>query len=440
MRHPFEERIERFVRTNQLLNAQDTYLVALSGGADSVSLLTALLRLGYHVDAVHCHFHLRGDEADRDERFCMALCEKRNVRLHRAHFDTITYAQLHKQSIETAARELRYHYFEQLINDTDAQGVCVAHHQQDVAETVLMNLCRGTGLQGMSGIRARNGHVIRPLLCVSRQQILDYLADMRQDYVTDSTNTTPCATRNKVRLQAMPVLKSIYRQADTNMANTARHIAAALPFIQKAVDDARRRVMTDENSISIQALQQETGMQFLLFELLSPLGFRPKQTEEIVAALDTDSTGKTWKSGTHVAVIDRDRILLSGIAPDFTPRKFPEEGKYCFPDVCMEILRQPATAGWERDRHTACLDAAKVAFPLTLRRAATADRFCPLGMKGSKLLSDYMTDHKFPRTAKERQLVVEDAHGHIVWLVGERIDERAKITDKTINMIKIIIT
>ena len=164
------------------------FLVALSGGADSVCLLLAMKRLGYRVEAIHCNFHLRGAESDRDEEFCKRLCEREQIPFHTVHFDTKTYAEVHKVSIEMAARELRYNYFEQLRKAIDAEAILVAHHKNDAVETLLMNLLRGTGIHGLQGIKPRNGRIIRPLLCVSRQEIVEWLNMIGQDYVTDSTN------------------------------------------------------------------------------------------------------------------------------------------------------------------------------------------------------------------------------------------------------------
>ena len=172
----FEQNVKQFIARHQLLDKDKPCLIALSGGADSVSLLLALLHLGYKTEACHCNFHLRGSESVRDEQFCVSLCERLGVPLHRIHFDTEQYASLHKVSIEMAARELRYRYFEQLIQDLEAQGVCVAHHRDDSVETLLINLIRGTGINGLTGIAPRNGHVLRPLLNVSREDILEYLS------------------------------------------------------------------------------------------------------------------------------------------------------------------------------------------------------------------------------------------------------------------------
>ena len=181
-------KVSGFIGKHQLLSRDGLHLVALSGGADSVALLLILLRLGYRVEAVHCNFRLRGSESDRDEQFVKDLCEKNGVALHLIHFDTTEYASLHQVSIEMAARELRYGYFRQLCQDIGAETVCVAHHRDDTVETLLMNMLRGSGIHGLTGIRPRNGQIVRPLLCVNRQDIELFLHSIGQSHVTDSTN------------------------------------------------------------------------------------------------------------------------------------------------------------------------------------------------------------------------------------------------------------
>ena len=202
-------KVEAYINKHKLLETSNLYLAALSGGADSVALLLLLKEGGFNVHAAHCNFRLRGAESDRDEAFCVELCRQQGVELHRAHFDTREYAAVHKVSIEMAARELRYRWFSQLREDIGASGVCVAHHRDDSVETVLLNLVRGTGLRGLTGIQPRNGDVLRPLLCVSRAEIEQYLTDRGQGYVTDSTNLEADVMRNKIRLQLIPLLKTL---------------------------------------------------------------------------------------------------------------------------------------------------------------------------------------------------------------------------------------
>ena len=194
-----KDKVADFIAKQGLLRREGLYLVALSGGADSVALLLILKDLGYRIEAAHCNFHLRGEESNRDEEFVKELCKEKAIPLHLIHFDTKEYAALHQVSIEMAARELRYGYFRQLRQDIGAEKVCVAHHRDDTVETLLMNLMRGSGVHGLTGIRANYGEIVRPLLAVSRQEIVDYLHSIGQPYVTDSTNLVDDVLRNKIR-------------------------------------------------------------------------------------------------------------------------------------------------------------------------------------------------------------------------------------------------
>ena len=240
----FIEKIHDFIRHNRLMDKNKKYLVALSGGADSVSLILALKELGFDVDAVHCNFHLRGKESERDEQFCISLCKKKGIEIHIVHFNTLEYAALHKISIEMAARNLRYAYFEQLRNDICADGICVGHHREDSVETLLINLIRGTGINGLTGIAPKNGFILRPMLCVSRADIEKYLNDKGQDFVTDSTNLIDDVTRNKIRLNLMPLIRSINPSADKDIANTANRINEAAKVFNNAIEKAADRVST----------------------------------------------------------------------------------------------------------------------------------------------------------------------------------------------------
>ena len=233
------ENIARFISDNSLLSKEGKHIVALSGGADSVALLLLLKDLGYNVEAAHCNFHLRGDESNRDEMFCFNLCKDKQIPFHVIHFDTKLYANTHKVSIEMAARTLRYNYFKNLRQDINAESVCVAHHIEDSVETTLINLIRGTGLKGLSGISVKNGYVVRPLLCVTKQEIETYLASIGQDYVTDSTNFSDDVVRNKIRLNIIPMLKAINPSVISSIERTSSNLRDAGKLIDSILSDLK---------------------------------------------------------------------------------------------------------------------------------------------------------------------------------------------------------
>lgn len=417
-----------------MLDIRERHIVALSGGADSVALLFILLDLGYTVDAAHCNFHLRGDESCRDEEFARSLCIERGVPFHVAHFDTAEYASLHKVSIEMAARELRYRYFEQLRRDIDAADICVAHHSDDSVETLLMNLVRGTGIHGLAGIRPVNGYVRRPLLCISRSDIEGYLASVGQTYVTDSTNLVDDVTRNKFRLNVIPLLNSINPKASDNIRRTAEYVQEAVRIFDSAMIAARQRVVESckDNALSekgisicISRLLSEPSPEYLLHSILCDYGFTSAQTEQVYANISAPS-GRVWSSAGFDLLVDRGRIVIEPHHSAIRPVRIVESGKYAFGagESCLRVSLHDISSDFilSRSSSVASLDADKVSFPLTLRPAMAGDRFVPFGMRGSKLVSDYLTDRKRTLFEKRRALVVTGADGRIVWLVGERPD------------------
>ena len=411
--------------------------MALSGGADSVCLLLKMIEEGRSVEAVHCNFHLRGDESDRDEAFVVSLCERLGVPLHRVHFDTREYAALHKVSIELAARELRYRYFEQLRRDIGAEAIMVAHHRDDNVETVLMNLVRGTGIRGMAGIRPVNGHILRPLLDMSRQDIEDYLEKKGETYVTDSTNLEDDATRNKFRHHVIPLLQSLNPKASENIHSTSLHIAEAEKILSWAIQEAKRSVFSVEPSsaiIDVSSLLSFVSPSYLLNEICRDYGFTPSQSEDMLAASSSSHVGATFLSPSHIAAIATVAgSLCIQIAPKTALQKeyrLPEPGIYRLSDgISLRLENTPITERFRisKSPDVSTIDVNKVKFPLTLRPIRQGDRFTPFGMKGTKLVSDYLTDIKCSVIDRQRQLVIQDATGMIIWLVGRRTNEKCRI-------------
>ena len=414
----FIRKVSQFIEEKHLLGFGDKVLVALSGGADSVALLRVLLRLGYACEAAHCNFHLRGEESVRDERFVRALAERLGVPLHVIHFDTNAYAASHNVSVEMAARELRYDWFAKLRQECGAKVVAVAHHRDDSVETFLLNLVRGTGINGLQGIRPVNGDVVRPLLCVSRAEILDYLSLLGQDYVTDSTNLQDEFVRNKLRLNVIPMLETINPSVGDTIAETARRLSDVAQVYQEAIQAAKQRVMPDGETIDIPALCREPGALNLLFELLYPLGFNATQVNDVFRALHGES-GRIFYSREWVLLIDRNRLIRRP-SGEVEPQ----------PELCLERMEVNPPFSVPHNNKEAYVDAEKVQGELTLRKWQSGDKFIPFGMKGFKSVRNYLRDKKFSRFEKERQWVVCDGD-RIVWLVNERLDNRFRVTSET---------
>lgn len=427
------ENIARFISDNSLLSKEGKHIVALSGGADSVALLLLLKDLGYNVEAAHCNFHLRGDESDRDEMFCFNLCKDKQIPFHVIHFDTKLYANTHKVSIEMAARTLRYNYFKNLRQDINAESVCVAHHIEDSVETTLINLIRGTGLKGLSGISVKNGYVVRPLLCVTKQEIETYLASIGQDYVTDSTNFSDDVVRNKIRLNIIPMLKAINPSVISSIERTSSNLRDAGKLIDSILSDLKNE-FDKKHSLPISSVKSTGSPKYCLFYILSGYGFRFSQVEDLLRSLD-GQTGKVWHSSNYSLLLDRGRLIIDNrISDERFSFRIPEQGTYHICDnVSVSVRNVPVDdsfiIGRGRDRVT--LDAKDIHFPLLIRTTEEGDRFMPFGMNGVKLVSDYLTDRKKNLFDKRKQMVVADSTGNIIWLVGERTDNRYRISCDT---------
>lgn len=441
----FERIVVQWIARENLFSVGEPLLVALSGGADSVALLRVLLRLGYRCDAAHCNFHLRGEESNRDEEFCRTLCRQLGVALHITHFDTQAYARQKGISIEMAARDLRYAWFDELCCEHDYTRVAVAHHCDDSVETLLLNLVRGTGLAGLTGISSRNGRVVRPLLSVGREEIVAYLKVLDQEYVTDSTNLQDEFVRNKIRLQILPLLEKINPQVREKISATIDHLRGVKTIYEKSVQEALARVsLNGGHALDIPALMAEVDPRTILFEWLHPYGFVSAQVDDVFRSL-TGESGRRFSNGVWELLKDRDILLL---------RSHQLEGE----DKCRLSVHQvpaevPLAQGSilvvnrfflspdyqiSRMANVATLDAAQVEFPLTIRPWQMGDKFAPFGMKGKKkLVSDLLTDLKLSRFEKEAQLIVADARGRILWVVGRRTDERARVTEQTKEIIEI---
>ena len=416
-------------------------LVALSGGADSVCLLLALHEMGCRIHALHCNFELRGTESDGDEAFCRRLCRQHNIPLTVRHFRTRSYAQRHHLSVEMAARELRYQWFGKQQEELGAQALCVAHHRDDNIETLLLNLIRGTGIHGLTGMKAKTFvetrspmHpllVLRPLLDISRDDIEAWLQKRQQEWITDSTNLdADAAQRNKIRLQLLPLMEELNPRVRETLAATAARLAEAEALYDDAIAEERERVEHLDGSLSVSALKRATSSATVLHEILHPRGYTSEQVREIHDTMEGES-GKLWESREGWRLLrDRGRLLMQKDDTDeagaFSPDGafLPLEGFYePRHGVRMIIRRQaidPATFVIPRDTSTACFDLEKLTLPLAIRTVREGDRFRPFGMEGTRLVSDLLTDLKLSLFDKERQFVI-CSDDRIAWVVGRRV-------------------
>lgn len=414
-----EKKIAQYIDNERLFPINARIIVALSGGADSVALLRILHTLGYDCEAAHCNFHLRGTESDRDEMFVRKLCKTMRTPLHTIDFATEQYAIEKKISIEMAARELRYQWFAEIKEKTKADVIAVAHHQDDSVETVLLNLIRGTGINGLLGIRPKNGDIVRPLLCISRKEITDYLQNAGQEYMTDSTNLQDEYTRNKIRLNLLPLMQEINPLVKEHIIDTSNYLNDVNRIYNKGIEEGKQRVI-EKGNIRIVPLLKEPSPEALLFEILYPLGFNAAQTKNILAMLE-GQTGKQFISKDGWRVVKNRELLL-------IDKKEKQEN----PPFCLIKEEKEYTKDFiiPREKHIACFDTDKLIGEINLRKWQTGDIFIPFGMKGKKKVSDYLTDRKFSIIQKENQWVL-CCGDKIIWIVGERTDNRFRIDEKT---------
>lgn len=427
-------KVRTFIEQEALLpsptreRAEAKLFVAISGGADSTALLLVMKELGYGVRALHCNFHLRGEESNRDQAFVEGLCRQHNVPLTVRHFNTEDYATRHGISIEMAARDLRYNWFRE---ESKGEPLAVAHHRDDQAETLLLNLIRGTGLRGLAGMMPKHDGIVRPFLCLSREEILQYLESRGQTYVTDSTNSERACLRNRIRLDIIPLLRDINPSAVEHFCLACDNVRQNLPYHQKGIETAFRELCITEDCFPLSD-SQHFPPQPLLHEWLAGKGFNRTQKEEMLKA-EESSVGKMWHSSTHVVLRDRKALKqfdIHRLSPQAQTEQIPE--MKIAPQLRQEIVDNISETG----AGIAYFDADLLKEPIEVRRVRQGDAFVPFGMKGRKLVSDYLTDRKVNRLEKVETFVAT-CGGDIVWLIGHRSDNRYRVTDKTTRILKL---
>lgn len=414
------------------------YLLAISGGADSVALLDVCASLGYDFIIAHCNFNLRGEESLRDEMHVRDLAKKYKKPIYVVSFDTINYSEVNNCSIEMAARDLRYNWFNELLIEHKCEYILVAHHMGDVVETALINLIRGTGIKGLKGISQINDKVVRPLLDYSKDDILKYLKSRNIDFCDDSSNFETDYTRNKIRLNIIPEFEKINPSFKRTMyENTKRFSEIEVLFnerVQEVLNDITS-YSADRILISIEKLKNTNAKNTVLYELLKRYGFNNLLVDEIISSLDSLS-GKYFDSKSHRLVKDRDSLILYKLS-DLSNKEYIFDSSIDIPINISVKLFKTDDYSIKRDKNIACFDAEKVNMPLKLRKWKQGDYFFPFGMKGrKKKLSDFFADNKFSLKDKEDCWIVCSGD-RIIWIVGYRGDDNSKITNSTRNVLEL---
>jgi tRNA(Ile)-lysidine synthase len=425
-------KVSKFIDKKSLCKSDNKLLVAISGGADSVALFLCLNELNYDVDLAHCNFNLRGDESDNDEEFVKQLADKFGVRLHLKSFDTQKYADENKVSIQMAARDLRYKWFNELLVDNNLNYIAVGHHKNDDVETFFINLTRGSGLKGLLGIKTKNNNIIRPLLCVSRLEIEAYLSAVKQSFREDSSNKSVKYLRNKIRYELIPLLTEMNPNIQETISNEIEILEGVFQVFEEQIESKRKEILQNENGIfklKITDVQKLNPLNIYLYEFLNPYGF--SEVNQIIKALNTQS-GKQFFSKTYQLNIDREYILISKISKENVSFEILENQHKISTPFTMELSKS-IDRTVSKDRVKAKLDFDKLQFPLVLRKWKKGDKFMPLGMRTFKKLSDFFIDEKYSLISKQQQWILCSADD-IIWIVGDRIDDRFKITPQTKNV------
>jgi tRNA(Ile)-lysidine synthase len=431
------------ITAQHLFTKKDILLIAVSGGVDSVVLCELCRQCGYSFLIAHCNFQLRGEESERDEQFVRSLGRKYDVEVLVQQFDTSRYAETNKVSVQVAARELRYQWFEELIKKEKKAGyLLTAHHADDNLETVMMNFFRGTGLHGLTGIPQAVDYIRRPLLEFSKEAIRDFASQFRLEYVEDSSNQSSKYTRNLFRNEIIPLIEKVYPEVKANLQHNIERFKAIEQLYRFATNEFIRKLCKKKgNDIHI-PIKQLMGFNntALIFAIISAYGFSEKQIEEVMKLADSESGKYIQAPGSAYRIIkNRHWFIISSVEDTAAGITVIDEKDSTaqFLHGSLELRTVPiGKFNLKTDAAFACLDRSAIKFPLLLRKWKQGDYFYPLGMKKKKKVGRFFIDQKLSKTAKEKQWVIE-MNKKIIWVVGMRIDERFKVNDRTKEVLEL---
>jgi tRNA(Ile)-lysidine synthase len=441
-----------FIAQQNLFQPKDKLLLAISGGVDSVVLCELCYQSGFDFIITHCNFRLRAEESERDENFVKDLAKKYSKEFLVKKFDTKNYADEHKVSIQVAARELRYAWFEEIVNRwplndvrqneqrTTTNYILTAHHVNDSIETLLMNFFKGTGIAGLHGILPKQGKLIRPLLFANKDELKLFAEENNLKWVEDSSNESDKYSRNFLRNNIITALTEIYPNLTDNLANNIDRFKEIEILYRQSIDNHKKNLLEKKgNEIHIPGLKlkKTIPLNTIVYEIIKDYNFSPRQVDEVVNLLDSES-GKYIQSSTHRIIKNRNWIIIA-------PNDFREAahviiervGRWRLADGELQIEKFPAANYKPQTKNNiAAVDADKLSFPLLLRKWKQGDYFYPLGMHKKKKLARFFIDNKLSKTDKEKIRVLE-SNKKIAWIIGMRIDDRFKITPQTKNILNV---
>ncbi|WP_411273774.1 tRNA lysidine(34) synthetase TilS [Daejeonella sp.] len=430
-------RLSTFIKQHALFQSGERVLLAVSGGRDSVFMAQLFNEAGFDFGIAHCNFTLRGDESEIEEQFCSDLASELDVPFFNTRFNTLEHSQQNHISIQMAARHLRYQWLEEIRSDFDYQYIAIAQHQNDVMETMLLNLTRGTGIAGMHGILPKKGRIIRPLLFLKRDEIDKIVAERGYLYREDSSNESTKYARNKIRLEVIPVLKKLNPSLEETFEANRKRFQELETLLKNRVRELRselfKQVGPDEYEIDLRGMKNLDPVDTLLYGLFHSFGFTETVLRDFKRAWNGEP-GKMFSSASHDLCLDRDRVILikrKSIPEDPVYIKDPQASVKWNENTYKSDTIPTGDLKLSGEKSVAQLDLDLLIFPLILRRWNDGDRFQPLGVKGTKKLSDFFTEQKVPLIRKNDIGILENGNGDIVWIAGFRIDERYKITANT---------
>lgn len=434
-------RFIQYVKEYNLFENNQTILLAVSGGIDSMILCDLFLKSNFKFAIAHCNFHLRGEESNRDERFVREYAQKNNIKIHVKEFDTYSYMKEKGKSMQVSAREMRYSWFNELLKEEGYSYIATGHHIDDSIETFFMNILRGTGIAGLHGILQKVNLVIHPLLFTSRAEIVNYQKENKLEFVEDSSNATTKYTRNKIRHELIPLVKEIAPNFDKIISKEIERFRETEVVFRSVINDAKTELLEIENQtikISIEKLKSYVPQKIFMYEILSDFGFNEATINSIEDAL-LETSGKQFYSETHRLVKDRDYLLIVKNKPQNINQYLIDESQtsvYSPIILHLEVLKDLQYVKILKNKEVAMLDYDKLSFPLILRKWKKGDSFFPYGLKGEKKISEFYKNLKYSILDKENQWLL-CSENDIIWVVGQRIDDRYKITKSTKTIFKI---
>jgi tRNA(Ile)-lysidine synthase len=434
---------QNHIQKEKLFSSKEKILLTVSGGIDSVLMCELFYLAGLKFGIAHCNFQLRAEESNGDEVFVKSLAKKYNVEFHSIKFDTSSFANKNKLSIQIAARQLRYQWFEEIRKKYNYNYIATAHHQDDSIETFFINLIRGTGISGLHGILPKQGNIIRPMLFTTKNEITSYVKKHKIKYREDSSNASDKYVRNKIRHQIIPLLKELNPSIEKTITNNIQHLRDVEIIYKNDIENKRNKMVKasakniNETIISIELLKKLNPIATYLFEFLKSFNFNESTVEGIVTALDAES-GKQFFSDTHRLIKDREFLIISIQKLEVRRQKIEvkkNQREIIIDGQKLNFSKLPKTLNFklQTSNSFAQIDFDKLEFPLEIRKWQNGDVFHPFGMKGKKKLSNYFIDKKLSINQKDNIWLLT-SNGKIVWIIGQRIDERFKVTDATQNI------